>query len=878
MSRNFTNINVNPCKMCMPMGAVTALKGIEGAMVILHGSQGCSTYIRRHMATHYNEPIDIASSSLNEEGTVYGGADNLKKGIRNMVSLYNPKIIGVFTTCLAETIGEDIKRITEELKEEDTSLDKISIITASTPGYGGTQYEGYFLALRNIVQKLCKPIEKSERINVIVPSLNPADIRHLKDILNAFDIDYIMLPDISETLDAEFSTSYKRIPEGGTKIQDIVEMSGASATVEFALTIDDKLSPGQYLKDNFEVPLYKLPLPIGLESCDKLFLLLSELSKKPIPERYRKQRGRLLDAMIDAHKYNAEIKAAIYGEPELCYGVTKFSMENGITPVFIASGTESKLMKDKIRELFNNLFEAPLLIDDTDFETIEKMALDSGVNMLMGNSDGRRIEEKQGIKLIRLGFPVHDRLGAQRKLIIGYEGTTNLIDETANAVLAGKEAGYRKEMYDKYYSESNKEKYDFNISLKESIEGKTAQHPCFNKEAHNNARMHIPVAPACNISCNYCSRKYDCPNESRPGVTSEVLTPEQALEKFKIVKSKVPNLKVIGIAGPGDALANFEATRKSIELIQREDSEITFCLSTNGLMLPFYAEELIRLHVSHVTITINTIDPEVGARLYKEVNYLGTTYRGREGAEILLHNQLSGLRFLSSKGIVCKVNIVMVKGVNDEKIPEVVKKVKECGAFITNIMQMIPAPGSVFETMPLVTQLELNAMRKHCEVDLKQMYHCRQCRADAIGTLAHDRSIEFRCGGCSSTDSEENQRDKIAITQKKASTTMVAVASKSGVNIDQHFGHASEFYIYECTDEGIKFKEKRAVKKYCTGVEECAEEDKITNIISTIKDCSAVLAMRAGDEPVRKLQEKGIIVYQMYETIFKGIERVLAQK
>ncbi len=166
-------------------------------------------------------------------------------------------------------------------------------------------------------------------------------------------------------------------------------------------------------------------------------------------------------------------------------------------------------------------------------------------------------------------------------------------------------------------------------------------------------------------------------------------------------------------------------------------------------MLPYYANELIELGVSHVTITINAIDTKVGAKIYRYVSYLGNKLKGEEAARILRDNQLSGLKYLSSKGVVCKVNIVMIKGVNEEHIPSVVKKVKECGAFMTNIMQLIPAPNSAFEHMPLVSNAELNDMRKKCEVDLKQMYHCRQCRADAIGRLDNDRSIDFRTKSCS---------------------------------------------------------------------------------------------------------------------------------
>ncbi|KPU45695.1 FeMo cofactor biosynthesis protein NifB [Oxobacter pfennigii] len=867
MARSFVNLNVNPCKMCMPMGGVMAFKGIENSMTILHGSQGCSTYIRRHMATHYNEPIDIASTSLSEKGTIYGGSENLKKGIKNVVSVYKPEVIGVMTTCLAETIGEDIKRIVAEMYEEQPELKKIKIIPVSTPGYGGTQSEGYYSALRSIVENLAVKTLPNNRVNVIAANLNPGDIREIKRMLEDFSVDYILLPDVSETLDAPFTNEYNHVPKGGCKVSDIRDMGGAAFTIEMGMTVDDSLSPGQYLKDKFGVPLYKCTIPTGLRNTDEFIELLSMLSKKSIPQKYLKERGRLLDAMIDSHKYNGEGRAVVYGDGEQCYAISQLCAENGINPVLIASGAENKSFNHLFNDLSKMLHEEPVILDDTDFETIEKYALELKANIMIGNSDGRRIEEKQGIELIRVGFPIHDRVGGQRKCYTGYTGTMSLIDETANSILSRKERTYREEMYENYYKEDSKQ------TAEKSINEKTMSHPCYDKSAHDCARMHIPVAPNCNITCNYCSRKYDCPNESRPGVTSEVLSPEEALKKFKAVKKKVPNLTVLGIAGPGDALANYEETRRSIELIKKEDPSITFCLSTNGLMLPFYCQDLIDLGITHVTITINAVDPEIGARLYNRINYLGRTLTGEEGASILLQNQLSGLTYLASKGIVCKVNIVMVKGVNDAHIPEVVKKVKECGAFITNIMQMIPASGSKFENMPLVSQVELNDMRKKCEVDLKQMYHCKQCRADAIGTLSQDRSIEFRCNGCNTDKDTSNKKDDEVLSNV---SYRFAIASKSGINIDQHFGHAEEFYIYEFTQGRISFVEKRDIGKYCSGNTECDDkEDKMEVIIDTLKDCNAVLALRAGHGPTEKLGKKGIKILQMYEGINKGIEKAV---
>lgn len=280
-----------------------------------------------------------------------------------------------------------------------------------------------------------------------------------------------------------------------------------------------------------------------------------------------------------------------------------------------------------------------------------------------------------------------------------------------------------------------------------TVADQTGRHPCFSLDAHlKYARMHLPVAPRCNISCNYCNRKFDCVNESRPGVTSEILGPGAALDKFNLVRQKIEQLSVVGIAGPGDALANWENTKKSLQLIKEADPSIVFCMSTNGLMLPAYAPEIVNLGVNHVTVTVNCLDPEIGAKIYKFVNYNLNLYAGREGACILIKSQLQGIKYLTEHGVVVKVNIVMIKGINDHHIPDVVRKVKELGVYITNIMPLIPAPGSVFAGFPRTSTRELKQMRDLCQVDLRQMYHCQQCRADAIGLLGEDRSREFTQG------------------------------------------------------------------------------------------------------------------------------------
>lgn len=870
MSQNLTELTVNPCKMCMPMGAVTALYGISRCMSLLHGSQGCSTYIRRHMATHYNEPVDIASSSLTEHGTVFGGEENLIKGLENLIELYHPSVIGVPTTCLAETIGEDIPAIIHRFYESHPALG-VTIIPIATPGYGGTQYEGFFAALRAVVSHIEMNDQKNNKVNIITGLLSPADTRYLKNLLNQTGLDYILLPDISENLDGMHSEDYDRLPSGGTPLEEIALMAGARMTIEFSAFVPSALSPAKYLKQRFGVPYVRMNMPVGLRDTDE-FLHRLTLLGGVIPKDVQDERGRFVDAMIDSHKYNANGRASVFGEPDLVYAVVRLLCENGVVPVVAATGSECKgfsdLVSPEVGKAAEDAFVARFSVcDDTDFDKIERLSLELGANLLVGSSDGRRIEEKHHIRLVRCGFPIHDRIGGQRIRMLGYSGSLALLDRITNAMLEKTEHTYRGELYGKYFDAEQTRFPLQGVSMTYEpltpalAAAKTERHPCFNCGAGKNARIHLPIAPNCNIQCNYCVRKFDCPNESRPGVTTEILSPEQAYEKYVAVKERMPNLTVVGIAGPGDALADFDRTKKTLSLIRAYDKEVVFCLSTNGLMLPLYAQELIDLGVSHVTVTMNTTDPAIGAKVYKHIDYMGTRYTAETGAAVLLANQLSGLRYLTARGVVCKVNIVVLKGINDHHIEEVVKTVKDVGVAITNIMQLIPVAGSAFESLPLVSNKEITTLRKTCEGHIKQMYHCRQCRADAVGTLNNDLSIEYRgCNGCGDKEKEKKEQS--------APLKTFAVASRSGILVDQHFGHAEEFFIYESDGELVRFKEKRPVAKYCTGAENCEDKTgKMEDILYTVSDCDGVLALRIGVSPSEKLSEKGIRIFTTYDRI-----------
>ena len=868
MGMNFTNLNVNPCKMCMPMGAVTAMYGIQKCMSILHGSQGCSTYIRRHMATHYNEPVDIASSSLTEQGTVFGGEKNLLCGLENLIRLYEPEMIGVATSCLAETIGEDVPAIIRKFYEQHPEYGHVKIFSLATPGYGGTQFEGYFRALRALVSQVEMEGTANHKINIITGPISPADTRFLKELLEGMGLDYILLPDLSENLDGGHQSSYKRLPQEGTSLRQIREMAGARYTIELSSFLEDAASPAVYLQEKYGVPWSRLHLPCGLQATDALIEKLEELGGK-ITEKLLKARSRYLDALVDSHKYNALGRAAVFGEPDFVRAIVQLCAESGIVPVAAITGSVCHDFSQQLTPLLQKAASVQFVKlsevqADADFETLERKIEETNANLMIGSSDGRRIAARKNLPLVRCAFPVHDHIGGQRIRMLGYEGSLQLLDQMTNHLIDAVEGNFRQELYEKYYTASEVTAVD---STKEenkpmsATDKKTAEHPCFTCGGGQYARMHLPIAPACNIQCNYCLRKYDCPNESRPGVTTEVLSPAEAAAKYRLVKEKMPNLKVVGIAGPGDALANFPAVKETLQAIRAEDPEVTFCLSTNGLMLPFYAEEIISLGVSHLTVTINAVDPQIGARIYKHIDYLGMRYTGESAAGILLANQLAGLKYMADHGVICKVNIVVLRGINEAHIENVVKKVKELGAYITNIMQMIPVQGSAFEDMELVSLKEISALREACGEHLLQMKHCRQCRADAIGTLDHDVSIDYN-------------RQKDLPEEKQTDKQRFAVASKSGMLVDQHFGHAQEFYIYESDGREADFIERRSVEKYCRGNTACEEEeDRIGKLLHVIEDCGGVLALRVGDSPQKRLKEKGIRVIATYDSIENAVRK-----
>lgn len=442
---NFAS-SCNACKQCTPLGACVAFKGIEGVLPMLHGSQGCATYIRRYLISHFREPMDIASSNFSEETTIFGGNKNFNTGIDNIISQYEPQVIAIASTCLSETIGEDVQRLINEYKSihaEDTDIPEM--IFASTPSYMGTHYEGFHQAVYAAVSALARAEEHTgKHINLFSNFISPEDIRHLKEILSDFELEGILFPDYSDTLDNTSWEKYQRIPEGGTKIADIRRMGSALVSIELGYILNasgkNRISAGEYLKKNFDVTNKRIGLPIGINESDKLFNLLSAISNKEIPQKYKKQRGRLIDLYIDGHKYISNKRVVIYGEEDMVIALAAFAAEIGLIPVLCSSGGESGKLKSMLQQVLGDLYYDDMLVGQgLSFERMEELMKELKPDLMIGNSKGYYISRKMDIPLVRAGFPIHDRIGAQHNHCLGYEGTTLLFEQIVNTILEDKQ-------------------------------------------------------------------------------------------------------------------------------------------------------------------------------------------------------------------------------------------------------------------------------------------------------------------------------------------------------------------------------------------------------------------------------------------------------
>lgn len=436
----------NTCRVCEPLGASMAFAGIQKCLPLIHGSQGCSTYIRRYMIGHFREPIDIASTNFTEQSAVFGGGRNFVLGVANIVRQYHPKVIGASTSCLAETMGEDMSMLVRQAKnylreQEDIDDNDIpEIVTVRTASFRGSQRDGYFDTLLSLVQQLARAPENqthsdsdhSRPINLLAPFCSPADLRHLKGIGESYGVLLQLIPDYSQSLDDGQWSAWQRLSEGGTTVATIEATAQAQASIEFQ--IPTTLSAGQWLEQTYQVPNFNLPLPIGVEACDLFFDTLNQLTGQKTPSSIQEDRERLIDSYVDAHKFVYGRKVLLFGDEEMVAALARFLCEIGMIPTLCSTGGKPHTLEKGLEGI--ECPEEIHTIGFADFEDLKEHAVQYGIDLMIGNSKGYELSRELGIPLIRVGFPIHDRIGGQRMQHLGYQGTQQIFDQVVNAIIA----------------------------------------------------------------------------------------------------------------------------------------------------------------------------------------------------------------------------------------------------------------------------------------------------------------------------------------------------------------------------------------------------------------------------------------------------------
>jgi nitrogen fixation protein NifB len=385
----------------------------------------------------------------------------------------------------------------------------------------------------------------------------------------------------------------------------------------------------------------------------------------------------------------------------------------------------------------------------------------------------------------------------------------------------------------------------------------TTNHPCFNPDVYEQAaRIHLPVAPRCNLQCNYCDRSFDCANETRPGVSSTLLSPFQAVTYLKAVYQKLPQLSVVGIAGPGDPFANPVETMETLRLVRAEFPNILLCVASNGLGIVEYIDELVDLKVSHVTLTINTMNPAIGARIYRWVRWGDRAYRGLQGSELLLSRQLQALGELRRTPIAVKVNSIVLPGVNQDEIGAIANEASALGAEIMNTMALVPVAGTPFESLGAPTA-EMMATARRAAAALPQMEHCARCRADACGLV-----------GEASTDLPDPREFRYIASKPGKDRPYVAVASREGMLVNQHVGEAEAFHIFGAEGGSFVPIAVRNAPEGGTGIKRWLD------LADVLADCRALLTTGVGSAPRRVLTERGIEIVEMDGMIEEGLASI----
>jgi nitrogenase molybdenum-iron protein beta chain len=426
-----TGLRINPCKVCQPVGAMYCALGVHGCMPHSHGSQGCCSYHRTYLSRHFKEPAIASSSSFTEGACVFGGGSNLKTAVKNIFDIYHPDIIAIHTTCLSETIGDDIKSYVQDIEIPDGKY----VVHANTPSYVGSHITGFSNMMSGFIHYLSESTGKPNgKVGIFPGFVNPGDMRELKRIAKLMNVDYTLFPDTTGVMDTPMTGSYDMFPSGGTKIEDIIGLGDCEQV--FALGEITSGQPARDLERKCKVPFTLLPLPMGIGATDAFVMALSHFSKEEVPYELEEERGQALDLMMDAHPYYYGKSVAVYGDPDTVLGITSLVLEMGMIPKYVITGTP----KEDFTTTANNMFskfgvEGCTAKAAADLFDLHQWIKNDPVDLLIGNSHGKYIARAEDIPIVRAGFPILDRYGHIYQPLVGYRGVMRLVEKIANALM-----------------------------------------------------------------------------------------------------------------------------------------------------------------------------------------------------------------------------------------------------------------------------------------------------------------------------------------------------------------------------------------------------------------------------------------------------------
>lgn len=436
--KNFArkHIKINPAKACQPLGALYCASGFEDTLPFCQGSQGCMAYFRSHLNRHFKEPVQGVSTSMTEDAAVFGGQNNMMEGLENAYALYKPKMMAIFTSCIAEVIGDDLNSFTKNAREKGLIPAELLTPYANTPSFSGSHITGYDNMLKGILAPLTagKKGTSNGKINVI-PGFDPyiGDIREIKRILDVMGIEYTVLADVTDAFDSP-NTGAHKLYKGKTKLADAKDSINAVATV--ALQKFSTLKTMDYIRKGWDQQTL-VANPIGVRNADTLLEELSKITGKPVAQELEDERGRVVDAMVDSHPYVHGKRFAMVGDPDLLLGLISIVMEMGGEPVHIVCTNGDKTFKVEAEAL---LASSPFGEDgkvyiQKDMWHLRSLMFTDPVDLLIGNSYAKFLWQDVGTPLIRIGFPLFDRHHLHRYPIIGYLGALNIVTWIVNTIL-----------------------------------------------------------------------------------------------------------------------------------------------------------------------------------------------------------------------------------------------------------------------------------------------------------------------------------------------------------------------------------------------------------------------------------------------------------